>query len=630
MRALARKLWTGLLALLAVVVAFEAVMNGLLNLALPALINQRPERMRVVFDSAWMFVPGRVQVNGLQVRGQGLTDQWRITADEVSARVSLPEIFERRFRAGDVRATGVSLRYRRRLEPPPPPTPLDAPPERVEASNDPPIQGFTNPPELNPDVLYPAPKRRWLIRLDDIRAYDVREIWIGGYRLTGAATLAANLAIADPYIDIDGDLLLDGLRADIGDTPVAVGIQGTASILVDSMNRLDPGPDRLAAVSGRVRVGLDVEELRFLDFYLAGVPWLSLGGVGHVEVDAGFQDGQFRVGSGLLADFPELLVRFVTNDVTGAGRIRAEVGEDVDGQPESRLSVDFDDFAVTPDGGTAALAEGTGFHVGLVSPDVALNEPFTQASVVVDLPRSRIPDFSMYNMFLPADTGLTLEGGTGDIAGHLEASTLGSSAVGELSLNGDEVRVRFDSFVYTADLALRAAVSEARLDLGRYTLGRTTLDLTQGGLVNRARRDPLDGARRWRASVVVTEGVIQVQAPTYLDARLTMRCTDSVPFVRVFTDGRKLPGWARDAMSVSNVSGEARLQLGQRRLEVSSCRIRSGKYKVDLRFLRRDGMASRGDLLLSVGPLAVAIGLRGSEREVHVLDARKRYLTAGQ
>lgn len=627
MRALARKLGRGLLALLSVILAFEAVMNVLLNLALPALINQRPERVRVVFDSAWMFVPGQVQVRGLQVRGQGLTDQWRITAEEVSARVSLPEIYERRFRAGDVRARGVSVRYRRRLEPPPAPTPLDAPPERVEASNDPPIQGFTNPPELNPDVLYPAPKRRWLIRLDDIRAYDVREIWIGDYRLTGSATLAANLAIADPYIDIDGDLLLDGLRADIGDTPVAVGIWGTASILVDSMDRLDPGPDRLAAVSGKVRVGLDVEELRFLDFYLAGVPWLSLGGVGHVEVDARFQDGQFRVGSALVADFPELLVRFVTDDVTGAGRVRAEVGEDVDGQPESRLSVDFDDFAVTPDGGTAALAEGTGFHVGLVSPDVALNQPFTEASLVVDLPRSRIPDLSMYNLFLPADTGLTLVGGTGDIAGHLEASTAGSTATGELTLNGDEVQVRFDSFVYTADLALRAVVTEARLDLGRYTLGRTTLDLTQGGLVNRARRDATDGARRWRASVVVTEGVIQVQAPIYLDARLTMRCTDSVPFVRVFTDGRKLPAWARGAMSVSNVSGEARLRLGQRRLEVSSCRIRSGKFKVDLRFLRRDGLASQGDLLLSLGPLAVGVGLRGSERELHVFRARKWYST---
>ena len=222
------------------------------------------------------------------------------------------------------------------------------------------------------------------------------------------------------------------------------------------------------------------------------------------------------------------------------------------------------------------------------------------------------------------------EGGTGDVKGHLEASPLDSQATGELTLNGDEVKVRFDSFVYTADLALHAEVSEARLDLGRYTLGRTTLELTNGGLINRERRDSRDGSRRWKASVVVTKGVIQVEQPTYLDVTLNMRCSDSVPFMRVFTDGRELPKWARSAMSVSNVSGQAHLQLGQSRLEVSSCQIRSGKYKVDIRFLRRDGLGSRGDLLLSVGPLSVGVGLRPTGRELHVFRARKWFLSHGK
>ena len=61
-----------------------------------------------------------------------------------------------------------------------------------------------------------------------MRAYDLREIWIGDVRLTGQGTLAANVAIADPYIDIDGDLLLDDMRAEIGDAPVAQAIHGSA------------------------------------------------------------------------------------------------------------------------------------------------------------------------------------------------------------------------------------------------------------------------------------------------------------------------------------------------------------------------------------------------------------------
>ena len=52
MKAAMRKVARALLALIAVVLVFEGLMNGLLNLALPPLINRRPERIRVVFDSA--------------------------------------------------------------------------------------------------------------------------------------------------------------------------------------------------------------------------------------------------------------------------------------------------------------------------------------------------------------------------------------------------------------------------------------------------------------------------------------------------------------------------------------------------------------------------------------------------
>ena len=86
MKAAMRKVARALLALIAVVLVFEGLMNGLLNLALPPLINRRPERIRVVFDSAWMVIPGRVHVSGLQVRGQGVADQWLITAEDVTGR----------------------------------------------------------------------------------------------------------------------------------------------------------------------------------------------------------------------------------------------------------------------------------------------------------------------------------------------------------------------------------------------------------------------------------------------------------------------------------------------------------------------------------------------------------------
>lgn len=596
-----------------VVVVFE---NILLNLTLPAVINHDPDRVRVDYSAAWMVVPGRVQVRDLRIRNQGRTDQWLVSADRASGRIFLHELLERRFHATEVHASGVSVRYRRRLDavagaP-------DAPPVETSA---PPIEGLSNPPDPAPD--FSVARQRWLVVLDAIVAEDVNELWIGDYRLVGEASAVADVSLGGSFVDVDGVLSVRDMGADLGDAPVAENITGELHLGLDGLDRDNLGRDRLQALDASAELEADVQDLRFLDFYLATVPWIALAGVGHVAADVQLDDGQFRIGSTLGAYFPELVVRFLDADVIGAGELHAEVVSGSDGKPQSRIVADFDDFAITRDGSADALVVGVGFHLEASSPDVDLEQPFTAITASLDLPESRIPDFAMYNTFLPEGVGLAVRSGTGTVRGHLVASSVTDHASGDLYLKGQELVVGFDPFVVTGDLDVHAKLTDTWLGTGWYDISGTTATLRNVGMIDEHRAHELDGQRRWSASIAVPSGAVTVGRPVYFDAVMKLSCSDSVPFVTVFADRKTLPGWAQDLFSVADVSGEARLQLGHRTVELSPGVIRGGPFEVELRYFR-DGPATLGDLFATAGPLSLGVTLRPGGTD-YQFGSRRRF-----
>jgi hypothetical protein len=611
-----RRIVRGLAAFVLVLAVALVVENVLLNLFLPLVLNLRPERLRIDYSLAWTVIPGSVEVRNLRVRNQGQADQWLVQADRASGSIDLQSLRHERFQATEVRAEGVSVRYRRRLDVDPPVTAPAV--DRLEISFAPPIEGLLNPPEPPPD---PARRGRpWEVILEDVQVSQLDEIWIGSYRLVGRASTVANVRLAGSTADLEATLTLQEMRADVGDSTMADAIHGQAWVLVDALDRGTLGLEKLRAISARAQVETDIQDLQFLDFYLVAAPWFSLDGTGHVAADVVIEEGELRPGTVLKADFPDLLARVVSNDVTGDGTLRASV-DLVEGEPEARLELAFDDFAITRQSGTQRLAEGHGFHASLVSPDVHLDRPLTLLDVALELPESRIPDVEAYNAFLPKRVGLGLLGGTGLVHGKLTASTIEDQAHGELVVTGDELVVGIDRIRVTADLALHARM-DADLTEGRYDVSGSTMDLRHVGIVDPANPAPEDGQRLWSAHMAAPSGTVQVGAPVYLDTALRLTCSSSDPFVTIFASKKSLPRWAQALLTVPDLSGEARLRLGAEMLSLDRCSIRGGPASVDLRFTR-EGPSRSGDLYATYGALSLGVELRDDKSQLKLVGARR-------
>ncbi len=596
--------------------ALWVLLHAVLNFAVPLAVNQRPERFQLGFTAAWMVVPGQIEVRGLRLRGQGRNDQWEMRAERASGTLDLLALRQRVFHVVTADATGVSLRYRHRIDA------IGADGTLPDVSNQPTIRGLANPPVPTPEILYPDPKPRWLVAIDDIRVSGLREAWLGDLRFEGDLTGRAAVRSVDGVVDVDAEAALWDVSGGVGRSVVATGMRGNAKVLVDALDRELDGDERISAISAEAQVVGTVQDLRFLDFYLSAVPFLWLDGTGTLRTDVALRDGGFAPGSEMSLAFPELRVRFLEEDIVGEGRLTALVTDVGPGfaVPESHVTVTFADFAVTPVGFHTPLVDGDGFRITAVSPDTALTTPFSTVDVELVLPDSRIPDIRAYEAFMPVGVGLELVGGGGRAHGRFRASSVDANASGDLHLAGDDIVARYDGFELTGDFALHANLRHADLAAGRYDLSGSTFELTNVGMVD-ATGSGEDRARTWGAGVDVQRGVAHVGAATFLDTTLGVRADDSNPFVAIFVDPGTIPEWARRLVEVEGVRGALRVRLGESRIQLDPFQVTGGAWKIDMRMLR-DGTVNTGDLYLRYGPLSLGVEVRGAEKELKLLGAK--------
>lgn len=657
--------------------------NVFLNVGLPALLNARPDALRIDYDYAWVDLGAHLTVRGLRIRAQSDSDQWLLTADDAGADVDLLALPDRAFVAEEVRADGVSFRYRRRADAPTDPS--------VTPGFDPDIPGLVNPPLVEPQAAGDAPP--WRIHLGGVQVRRAREVWVGAARFTGDAQAAGTVELTPTrFVELPyANAWVASGQVTQGRGSVASGVTGRVVAKVEPFDfAAHPDGDLLPALSLSADVQARADDLGFLNAWLQDAPWIGLGGSAeHLAARGRLVGGRFLDGSALTAETRELVAHFLTYRITGDGSVRLAV-EPAGGSSQSHLSVAFSRYDIRREGGQSPLVEGEGFRVTAHSPVVALRQPFSTLAVALDLPDSTIRDVTEYNAYLPADIGFSLRGGSGRVRGHMEATVPENRARGEMFLDGRGVRATFDDLTLTGDVGVRAHLADGWLDKGTYDMSGSSVQLAdlrvataapartpgagasagpaaapdaapapgspevtperkakkglpkwlqgkakstdEGRSPGLAPKKPARGlfgklAQRagqtagWWARIEVPECHVQVGADIFLDARLDVRLRDTVPIITIFSRKTEMPDWVRGLMAVNDVSGSARIRLGDTRLELPQFQVRGGNFDVRLRLVRT-GTVYRGVLFAAYGKLSLGAELLGEKIKLQVFDAK--------
>jgi len=205
----------------------RAIVNGS---PAPFALGAGAADLRLEYRSAYSWLPGRVHVEGLVMRGRGETLEWRFALDRSDVTISLRGLLRRTFHATRVRSSGLAFRARLRLEP------NDATPDAIAAL--PPITGFADPPLLSagpaPPPLPDAKYDLWAVNLEDVDVEHVREVWIHSIRARGDTRVRGRwLFRPQRWLDVGPALVnANGVDFSDGKEVFAKGVRGSAGATV--------------------------------------------------------------------------------------------------------------------------------------------------------------------------------------------------------------------------------------------------------------------------------------------------------------------------------------------------------------------------------------------------------------
>jgi hypothetical protein len=206
---------------------FQLVLNTPLG---PWLANRRPERLRIDWDSAWSWTPGRLEVRGLRLRGSSRSTVWRLEVDRGHARIRWSDLLSRRFHLESFTGEGARFAVARRQ-----PVPARRP--------------------KSPS----APSRPgWTVEIDRAALEGVQLVRLHGLEIAGAGRARGRMRLqaGGDFALTDGRYTVAGGRLLFRGAEIARGVDLRAeAAMAPFAVRRHPGLESLDFISGSLNAG---------------------------------------------------------------------------------------------------------------------------------------------------------------------------------------------------------------------------------------------------------------------------------------------------------------------------------------------------------------------------------------
>ena len=330
------------------------------------LINRKPEKTNISWDSAVTYLPGFATVKGFTLRSQTPRDQVYVHVAEADARISLIKLAFKTIHIRDVDAKGVDFRYRERLDSP----------KRSEAEEgllEPPVKfefypeipGFSNPPDPKPEDLYPRKKKKrpWTIRITDADVEGPVKVALNEFRLEGEGSVGGGVTVKPrKTITIHrGRLGLDAITVSVGPEVVTDNLSITSDLQFGTFPAKGAKlSDVIGNISGTLFVAGRLGDKAAVSQEIT--PGITTLGAGIIAANLRFKNGILRAGSEYSLQSDAFHVMIMGLDASGSASVSGDTVKD-GGEHLTSLKVAFGDFEfVAPDDDHPAIT-GTGLEM---------------------------------------------------------------------------------------------------------------------------------------------------------------------------------------------------------------------------------------------------------------------------
>lgn len=317
---------------LAVLIGFQALYLLAANIVLAYFLSGwvTTSNLKLDYESASSWWPGRVHIEELSIRSHDYNIQFQIDIEEARVNVALHRLPFREFSGSDVSADGVRFKLRHNVHS------LETAKRRLDAF--PPIDGYPDPPVYKEPPPPPVPEeedKRFTIELTSVDA-KVLELWFLEYRYQGDARATGGFRLRpgralrlDPAtLNLNGGALTLGERTVSGTTH----LKATAEIDAPDLEQL-PGKAIFGTISATMDGTFEGGDLDFANTYLPLDNEAKLSGAWRTQLHLDVDGGVLQPESELRMSAPEAALRMKqpASDVTAevALTLTARQGADI-------------------------------------------------------------------------------------------------------------------------------------------------------------------------------------------------------------------------------------------------------------------------------------------------------------
>lgn len=490
--------------------AYLVVVNVALNLpATQAFLNSTQNgKMVFAWDSAWSWFPFRLHITNLRLNGQSWSQQFEITAPEVSGAIDIPSLLTKTVRLNDVVSGDLVVHFRPR----PRPDKDDSELRRYY----PEIPG--RDPALAADPL-PVQSPGWMFVIDVDSISGKNDVWLAANRMTleGEASAFVErqnqhgpLEITDGNLDLRiSSLFVAGRK--VSDAGTLAGTFGFSSF-IPQLNR---GSKVLEFMHMDAEIDLPIDGLDFLNSFLNSVADMTVAGRGRLKGHLAYDLGKLSPGADIAIEAENLQVDLPPYAVYGTGAVVAKVDAAAPDLIAAELGFATITAIHTPS--KQPLFNGTDIGISVRRSSVVFPDELTEEvprSVTMKLPNVVVPDVSVYQRYLPDEWSAELIGGAGSLVGY--ASMSGAALDMDLTLRSDDAKVRLTKDTFETNLALGIkAKGTADATSATIDVAGTFFELDDSQITNRSGAQ----SKPWHTRFAISDGDAAFTLPTEQDPK---------------------------------------------------------------------------------------------------------------
>ena len=586
------------------------------------IVNKKPEKTHMNWDSAVTFLPGFFSVKGFTLRSQTRKDQIWLHVAEADARISLIKLMFKTIHIRGVDARELDFRYRERLDSPRRTEGKDGllePPSGVEYL--PEIPGYMNPPDPKPEDLYPRKrkKRPWTIKITDAEVEGPVRVALNEVRIEGDGSVGGGVTVKPR-----NTITIHRGRLELESTTVSFGPEiMTDNLSINSDLRFEAFPakgakfaDVLGGISGTLFLAGGFSEKAAVSQEIT--PGISTFGAGVIAANLTFKKGVVRAGSRYSLQSDAFHVRIMELDAYGSAEVSGETVKK-SGEHVTSMGVTFGGFEfVDPDDETADIT-GTGLELSALWNGFSLADHVPASHVKIVVPPAQINDISTFNGLIPGESTLSLRSGTGEVEARLEVNE--RIAVGTLDLMAEGIVLETKDVPLYGDLEVHANLAQGDLPAKRFDLSGTTIRLDDivGEDLSAKQEKKLEA---WFCDVGLEKGHVTFDKPLTADGQVRLKMYDTRPIVAMLKDFGTGPKWLSLMPNVKNIDGTMDVNFDKERMEVDDLVLTGDELEV-LGWLHILSKKANARLYIKHGGLAAGVALDQGKGKIILSKPRK-------